>query len=51
MSSAIGLIIILIAFGIFMPDVIRAMSTFLLAFFGKATAFLQSLPTSPAVSQ
>lgn len=51
MSAAIGFAVVIIAFGIFMPDVLRALSVFLLTLFGKATAFLQALPVaSPAPS-
>lgn len=50
MSAAIGFAVIIVAFGVFMPDVLRALSAFLLAFFGKATAFLQAVPAYPAVS-
>lgn len=49
MSAAIGLAAIIIVFGIFMPDVLRALSVFLLTLFGKATAMLQALPASPAM--
>lgn len=49
MSAAIGLAAIIIVFGIFMPDVLHALSVFLLTLFGKATAMLQAMPTSPAM--
>jgi hypothetical protein len=49
MSSAIGFAVVIIAFGIFMPDVLRAMSVFLLTLFGKATALLNAMPANPAV--
>jgi hypothetical protein len=49
MGQAIGLAIILVVIGIFMPDVLHALSTFLLALFSKATAFVNNLPTSPAM--
>lgn len=48
MAAAIAFAITLVVLGIFMPDVLRALETFLLTFFGKATAFLQAMPASPA---
>ena len=49
MSAAIGFAVIIIAFGIFMPDVLHALSTFLLVLFGRATAFVNALPTQSAI--
>jgi hypothetical protein len=37
----------LVAVGIFMPDVLHALSVFLLTLLNKATAFIQAMPTSP----
>ena len=54
MTTAIGFAIIIIAFGVFMPDVLRALSTFLLVLFQRATTFVQSMPmpvASPAANQ
>ena len=45
-SAAIGFAALVIIFGIFMPDVLRALSVFLLTLFQKATAFVQSMPTA-----
>ena len=47
MSKAIGLAIMLVVVGIFMPSVLHALSAFLLALLQKATAFVQTMPTSP----
>ncbi len=48
MRRAIGLAALIIVLGIFMPAVLSALTGFLLALFGKATAMLNSLPASPA---
>jgi len=50
MGSAFGFMLVVIALGIFMPDVLRALSVFLLALFQKATVFLEEmpLPVAPA---
>ena len=48
MRQAIAFVIIMIAFGIFMPEVL-ALSVFLLTLFTKATALLNALPASPAM--
>jgi len=45
MSKAIGFAALIIVFGIFMPDVLRALSAFLLAFLDKATVLIQSMPS------
>lgn len=48
LGSAIGFVALIIIFGIFMPDVLHALSVFLLTLFSKATAFLQTVPGIPA---
>ena len=48
MRSAIAFAAIIIVFGIFMPDVLHALTNFLLVFLNKATAIVQTLPASPA---
>ncbi len=50
MSGAIGLAALVVVFGIFMPDVLRALSVFLLTLFGRATAFLNAIPSSYPVT-
>ncbi len=49
MRQAIAFVLIMIAFGIFMPEVLHALSVFLLTLFTKSTAFLNALPVSPAM--
>ncbi len=44
MSGAIGFVLIVIALGIFMPDVLHALSTLLLTLFQRATSFVQAVP-------
>lgn len=44
MGRAIGFAAILVVLGIFMPEVLHALSAFLLAALSKATAFIQTLP-------
>ncbi|HEY5221346.1 MAG TPA: hypothetical protein VIJ29_04400 [Candidatus Paceibacterota bacterium] len=51
MRRAIGLAALIIVLGIFMPAVLSALVSFLLALFGKATAMLNALPASPADMQ
>ncbi len=48
MRSAIGFGMTIVIFGILMPDVFHAMSTFLLVLFTKAAAMINSLPANPA---
>jgi len=50
MSGAIAFAAFVIVAAILMPDVLRALETFLLVLFGKATAFLNGLPTQPTMS-
>jgi len=44
MATAIGLAAMIIVFSVFLPNVLRALEGFLLAFFDKATAVIDSLP-------
>lgn len=48
MRKAIGIAAIIIVLGIFMPSVLAAITSFLLALFSKATAMLNALPAQPA---
>jgi len=48
MRKALGLAAMIIVLGIFMPDVLHAITAFLFALFNKATAMLNALPASPA---
>jgi len=48
-AGAIAFVIIMIAFGILMPEVLHALSAFLLTLFTKGTAFLNALPVNPAM--
>ena len=48
MKSAIAFGMVIVLFGILMPDVFHAVSVFLLTLFGKGTAMLQALPTQTA---
>ncbi|HVM76897.1 MAG TPA: hypothetical protein VMU07_01965 [Candidatus Paceibacterota bacterium] len=50
MSGAIAFAAFVIVAAVLMPDVLRALEVFLLALFGKATAFLNNLPASPAMT-
>ncbi|MEK7507797.1 MAG: hypothetical protein AAB602_01810 [Patescibacteria group bacterium] len=49
MGTAIGLAALVIVFSMFLPHVLRALENFLLAFFYKATAVINSLPASQPV--
>jgi hypothetical protein len=51
MRKALGLAAMIIVLGIFMPSVLAALVLFLQVLFGKATAVINSLPTSPADMQ
>lgn len=51
MWKALGLAAMIIVLAIFMPSVLAAIVNFLLAFFNKATAILNGLPSSPADMQ
>jgi hypothetical protein len=44
MATAIGFIMIVVAFGVFMPNVFHELSLLLQTLFGRATAFLNALP-------
>jgi len=48
MLRALGLAALIIVLGVFMPSVLNALVSFLLALLGKATAMLNALPASPA---
>ena len=48
MSGAIAFAAFVIVVAILMPDILRALETFLLVLFTKATAFLNALPTDPS---
>jgi len=47
MRSAIAFGMVIVILGIFLPGVIHAMDTFLLALFDRATALIDALPASP----
>ena len=49
MKQAFAFFIFVVAFGIFMPEVLHALGTFLLVLLNKSTAFVNALPTSPAM--
>ena len=49
MRSAIAFGLIIVIFGVLMPDVFHAVSVFLLTLFQKATAMVNSLPMQPAM--
>jgi hypothetical protein len=48
MRKAIGLAALIIVLGVFVPSVLTALVSFLLALLGKSTAMLNALPSSPA---
>ncbi|TSC82590.1 MAG: hypothetical protein G01um101420_257 [Parcubacteria group bacterium Gr01-1014_20] len=47
MGSAIGFAAVVVVLGVFMPDVLHALQTFLLAFLEKATLIFQTLTVAP----
>lgn len=47
MSRAIGFGIVIVIFAVLMPQVFRALETFLLAFLEKAAQFLSALQVPP----
>jgi hypothetical protein len=49
MISAIAFGMIVVIFGIFMPEVLHAVSVFLLTLFERATALLNALPAQTAI--
>lgn len=51
MWKALGFAMFLVVLAIFMPDVLRAIEAFLLAFFDKGAAIINSLPAQPASMQ
>jgi hypothetical protein len=44
MGQAIAFVMILVVFSVFMPDVFRALSVFLLTLINKGTGVLDTLP-------
>jgi hypothetical protein len=51
MRKALGLAALIIVLGVFVPSVLSALVSFLLALLGKSTAMLNALPASPADMQ
>jgi len=43
MSGAIGLCLLIVVLGVFLPDVLRALETFLLTFLEKGTAMISAI--------